>query len=175
MIVGALPRETAPSQRPHASAEEAPWDVALAAEIIASHEGVAGATLPILHALQAAFGFVPRGSQAMIAEALNLSRAELHGVVSFYHDFRKAPPGRHVLKICRAEACQAMGCAALAERCLAQAGIGWGGTTADGGLTIEGSYCLGLCACAPAALLDGAPLGRLDEARLVAALDEARQ
>jgi formate dehydrogenase subunit gamma len=157
-----------------ADAQAAPWDVDLAAEIIASHAGLAGATLPILHALQAAFGFVPRGAQTMIAEALNLSRAEIHGVVSFYHDFRAAPPGRHVLKICRAEACQAMGAAALAERFLKQAGTGWGETTADGALTIEASYCLGLCACAPAALLNGAPLGRLDEAGLDAVLQEAR-
>ena len=155
--------------------DEAPWDRALAAEIIAAHEGMAGATLPILHALQAAFGFVPRGSQAMIAEALNLSRAEIHGVVSFYHDFRAAPPGRHVLKICRAEACQAMGVVALADGLLGREGVDWGGTTADGALTIEGSYCLGLCACAPAGLLDGEPLGRLDAAGLHAALEGARQ
>ena len=154
--------------------DEAPWDRELATEIIAAHAGMAGASLPILHALQAAFGFVPRGSQAMVAEALNLSRAEIHGVVTFYHDFRAAPPGRHVLKICRAEACQAVGATALAERALAQAGVAWGGTTEDGALTIEASYCLGLCACGPAALLDGAPLGRLDAAGLNAVLAEAR-
>ena len=156
-------------------AAEAPWDPALAAQIIAAHTGKAGATLPMLHALQAAFGYVPRGCQAMIAEALNLSRAEIHGVVSFYHDFRAAPPGRHVLKICRAEACQAMGAVGLAERVLRQAGLAWGSTTEDGALTIEASYCLGLCACAPAGLLDGAPLGRLDEARLSGILEGARQ
>ena len=83
---------------------DALWDRAVAADIIAAHARLEGATLPILHALQAAFGFVPRGCQAMIAEALNLSRAEIHGVVSFYHDFRAAPPGRHVLQLCRAEA-----------------------------------------------------------------------
>jgi formate dehydrogenase subunit gamma len=153
---------------------EAPWDKALAAEIIAAHAGLAGATLPVLHALQAAFGFVPRGCQAMIADALNLSRAEIHGVVSFYHDFRAAPPGRHVLKICRAEACQAMGGVGIAEGVLDQAEIGWGGTTADGALTIEASYCLGLCACAPAGLLDGEPLGRLNQSALGAVLDRVR-
>jgi formate dehydrogenase subunit gamma len=162
-----------PEHRHLTQAAEPGWDKALAAEIIAAHAALPGAVLPILHAVQAAFGFVPRGCHAMIAEALNLSRAEIHGVVSFYHDFRAAPPGRHVLKLCRAEACQATGGAALAEGLLAQAGIGWGGTTPDGALTIEPSYCLGLCACAPAGLLDGAPLGRLDEAALGAALEEA--
>lgn len=163
-----------PQQNALTQAAEAPWDKALAAEIIAAHAGLAGATLPILHALQAAFGFVPRSCQPMIAEALNLSRAEIHGVVSFYHDFRAAPPGRHVLKICRAEACQAMGVVALAEQVLSEAGIGWGGTTPDGALTIEASYCLGLCACAPAGLLDGEPLGRLDEAALGGVLERVR-
>jgi formate dehydrogenase subunit gamma len=142
----------------------AAWDDGLAAEIIAAHAGLEGATLPILHALQEAFGFVPKQCQPMIADALNLSRAEIHGVVSFYHDFRSAPPGRHVLKLCRAEACQATGGVALAERVLAQAGVAWGGTTADGALTIEPAYCLGLCACGPAALLDGVPMARLDDA-----------
>ena len=125
-----------------------------------------GAMLPILHALQDAFGYVPKQSQPMIAAAVNVSRAEVHGVVSFYHDFRAAPPGRHVLKLCRAEACQAMGAVALATRLLQREDIAWGGTTADGALTIEPTYCLGLCACAPAALLDGAPMARLDTASL---------
>ncbi len=139
------------------------WDPAAAADIIAAHAGQDGATLPILHALQAAFGFVPRESQAMIAEALNLSRAEIHGVVSFYHDFRAAPPGRHVLKLCRAEACQAVGAEALADALLRREGLDWGGTTGDGCLTVEPAYCLGLCACGPAALLDGEPVARLDQ------------
>jgi formate dehydrogenase subunit gamma len=153
----------------------AAWDEPEAARIIAAHAGVPGATLPILHALQEAFGFVPRQTHAMIADALDLSRAEIHGVVSFYHDFRAAPPGRHVLKICRAEACQAMGGAALAESALRQTGAAWGGTSRDGSVTIEPSYCLGLCACAPAALLDGEPMGRLSEASLAAALSDCRE
>jgi formate dehydrogenase subunit gamma len=155
-------------------AHDAAWDSARAAEIIAAHAGQPGATLPILHALQAAFGFVPKQSQAMIADALNLSRAEIHGVVSFYHDFRSAPPGRHVLKLCRAEACQAKGGAGLARRFLARAGIDWGGTTEDGALTVQAAYCLGLCACGPAALLDDAPMGRLDDAALGGILSGAR-
>ena len=100
----------------------------------------------------------------MIADALNLSKAEIRGVVSFYHDFRSARAGRHVLKLCRAEACQALGAAALAERLLRRMGLAWGGTTQDGALTVEGVFCLGLCACGPAALIDGEPLGRLDDA-----------
>ncbi len=161
------PRHAANDPDPH-------WDAGVAATIIASHAGQEGAALPILHALQSAFGYVSKQSQAMIAEALNVSRAEIHGVVSFYHDFKAAPPGRHVLKICRAEACQSVGAVALAERFLQQAGVGWGGTTSDGGLTVEPVYCLGLCACGPAALLDGEPVGRLDDAVLAGIAAAAR-
>src|SRR5262249_3463778 len=92
------------------------WEEQRAREIIAAHAGIPGATLPILHALQEAFGCVPEAAVPMIADALNLSRAETHGVVTFYHDFRREPPGRHVLKLCRAEACQAMGGDALGAR-----------------------------------------------------------
>jgi formate dehydrogenase subunit gamma len=162
-----------PTRLDHAG-DDGDWDQPRAAEIVAAHAGLPGATLPILHALQAEFGFVPRATHAMIAEALNLSRAEIHGVVSFYHDFRAARPGRHVLKLCRAEACQAMGAAALAQRALHLAGTEWGGTTEDGSVTIEPAYCLGLCACAPAALLDGEPIGRLDQAGMDAMLRDCR-
>lgn len=122
--------------------------------------------LPILHALQEAFGFVPEAAVRMVAEALNLSRAEVHGVVTFYHDFRRSPAGRHVLKLCRAEACQAAGGDALAAHAQARLGIAIGTTTPDGGITLEPVYCLGLCATAPAAMIDGCLLGRLDERRL---------
>lgn len=134
-----------------------------------------GAALPILHALQEEFGYVPKQSEAMIADALNLSRAEVHGVISFYHDFRRAAPGRHILQVCRAEACQAVGAATMADRLLARLGVAWGGTTEDGGLTVEPTFCLGLCACGPAALLDGEPLARLDDAKLLEATEEARR
>lgn len=147
----------------------------LARDIIASLASLPGATLPILHALQDEFGCVPKQSEAMIADALNLSRAEVHGVISFYHDFRRAPVGRHVLKLCRAEACQATGGVALAERLLARLGLDWGGTTPDGSLTVEATYCLGLCACGPAALIDGAPLARLDDASLSDTVAEAQR
>lgn len=145
-------------------------DLALARETIAAHRDTEGAGLPLLHALQAQFGFVPRECEPLLADALNLSRAEIHGLISFYHDFRRAPAGRHVLKLCRAEACQAVGGTRLAERLLVRLGIGWGETTPDGRLTVEPVFCLGLCACGPAALLDDEPLSALDDAALVEAL-----
>ncbi len=158
-----------------AAATDGPWDAALAGEIIAAHLGLEGAALPILHALQEEFGYVPKQSEAMIADALNLSRAEVHGVISFYHDFRRAAPGRHVLQVCRAEACQETGAAPMADRLLGRHGIAWGGMTGDGSLTVEPTFCLGLCACGPAALMDGEPLARLDDAKLLEATEEARR
>jgi formate dehydrogenase subunit gamma len=152
-----------------------PWDVARGAEIIAEHAGLEGATLVILHALQEAFGYVPEPAIPMVAEALNLSRAEVHGVFTFYHDFRHAPAGRHVLKLCRAEACQAAGGDALAARAEAKLGIALGNTTADERVTLEPIYCLGLCATAPSAMLNGRIVGRLDEARLDALVAEAQR
>src|SRR6516165_454204 len=107
------------------------WSAERAAEIIAQHVDQAGALLPILHGLQAAFGCIPEPVVPMVADALNLSRAEVHGVVTFYHDFRRELPGRHVLKLCRAQACQAAGCDVLAERAQAKLGVGLGDTTAD--------------------------------------------
>ena len=130
------------------------------------------AALPILHELQEAFGCVPEAAVPMLAQALNLSRAEIHGVVTFYHDFRREPPGRHVLKLCRAEACQAMGGERLAARAETALGIGSGTTTADGRVMLEATYCLGLCALAPSAMLDGRVVGRVDEERLDALLAE---
>ena len=124
-----------------------------------------GPLLPILHAVQEEFGHVPEGSLPVIADHLNLSRAEVHGVVSFYHDFRREPAGRHVIKVCRAEACQAAGGDASADRLLTLLGLKMGETASDGSVTVEAVYCLGLCACAPAALVDGTPVGRFDEKR----------
>jgi len=131
------------------------WSAQRGGEIIATHAKQAGATLPILHALQHAFGYIPSEAVPMVAAAVNLSRAELHGIVTFYHDFRADPPGSHVLKLCRAEACQSLGADALADAARAKLGIDWGGTTTDGRTTLEAVFCLGLCACAPAAMLDG--------------------
>jgi formate dehydrogenase subunit gamma len=151
-----------------------PWDEARSAEIIAEYAKVEGATLVILHALQEAFGYVPEPAIAMVAAALNLSRAEVYGVFTFYHDFRKEPAGKHVLKLCRAEACQAAGGEALAARAEKRLGITCGNTTADRRVTLEPIYCLGLCATAPSAMLDGRLVGRLDPARLDALIAEAQ-
>jgi formate dehydrogenase subunit gamma len=152
-----------------------PWNEARGAEIIAEHDKLEGATLVILHALQEAFGYVPEPAIPMIAAALHLSRAEVHGVFTFYHDFRHQPAGRHVLKLCRAEACQAAGGDALAARAEAKLGISLGNTTADARVTLEPIYCLGLCATAPSAMLDGRVVGRLDHAGIDALVAEAQR
>ena len=152
-----------------------PWNESRGAEIIAEHDKLEGATLVILHALQEAFGYVPEPAIPMIATALNLSRAEVHGVFTFYHDFRHEPAGRHVLKICRAEACQAAGGDALAARAEAKLGRSVGSSTSDARVTLEPIYCLGLCATAPSAMLDGRLVGRLDEARIDALVAEAQR
>ena len=150
------------------------WTRERGAEIIAAESQREGATLPILHALQAAFGHIHAEAVPMIASALNLTRAEVHGVVSFYHDFRGEPPGRHVLRLCRAEACQSLGADTLAAHVRQRLGVDWHDTTSDGAVTLEPVFCLGLCAVGPSAMLDGAPLGRLDNARIDAALERAR-
>lgn len=143
------------------------------AAILNAYLHLEGPLLPILHTMQDAFGHIPEAAHRPISEALNISRAELHGVISFYHDFRANPAGRHVLKICRAEACQAVGGAALAEATLKKLGLDWHGTTANGAVTVEPVYCLGLCACAPAMMLDGRVVGRVDSARMDSLLAEA--
>lgn len=133
------------------------------AQILDAHRGLEGPLLPILHAVQEAFGFIPEAAIPQIAKALALTKAEVHGVVSFYHDYRSAPAGRHVLKLCRAEACQTMGADAVADRIKTALGIDWHETTADGRVTLEPVFCLGLCACGPAAMVDGRLVGRVDE------------
>ena len=152
-----------------------PWNAARGAEIIAEHAHIEGTTLVILHALQDAFGYIPEAAIPMVASALNLSRAEVYGAFTFYHDFRKKPAGQHVLKLCRAEACQAAGGDRLAARAEAKLGIALGNTTADARVTLEPIYCLGLCATAPSAMLDGRVVGRLDEGRIDALVAEAQQ
>jgi len=143
--------------------------------IVSELKGLEGPLLPILHEIQAEFGYVPQESLPVIARELNLSRAEVHGVVSFYHDYRDHPTGRHVLKLCRAEACQSMGGDALAERIKALLGIDFHQTTLDGAVTLEPVYCLGLCSCAPAAMLDGEVHGRLDADLANVLVAEARR
>lgn len=142
-------------------------------ELIASQMHLEGPLLPILHAIQESYGHVPQSAVPLIADALNIGKAEVHGVISFYHDFRDAPAGRHVVKICRAEACQAVGGTAVAEHALQRLGVEWHGTTANGAVTIEPVYCLGLCACAPAAMVDGRVVGRVDASRMDELLSEA--
>ena len=140
-------------------------------EILLAHKGMEGALLPILHAIQADFGHVPQEALPIIARDLNLSRAEVHGVMSFYHDFREAPAGQHVLKLCRAEACKAVGADAVADHARGALGIDWHETTKDGKVTLEPVFCLGLCACGPAALVDGKLVGRVDAAKLDAIVE----
>uniref|UniRef100_A0A8J4M571 Formate dehydrogenase subunit gamma n=1 Tax=Acidicaldus sp. TaxID=1872105 RepID=A0A8J4M571_9PROT len=154
--------------------EYSAWDDERASEIITPWCTVEGGMLPALHALMAEFGAVPDAAVPLLAQQFNLSCAEIRGIISFYHDFRSTPPGRHVLKLCRAEACQSMHGATLAENLLARLGLTWGATTTDGALTIEPVYCLGLCAVAPAALFDEVPQGRLDVARLDRLVTAAR-
>lgn len=137
------------------------WSAARASQIIAPHQGREGPMLPLLHDIQHAFGCVPEEAVPLIAKALNLSRAEVHGIVTFYHDFRRTKPGRHDVRICRAEACQSMGGDAIAEKVTQLLGINFGETSEDGRVSLEPVYCLGLCACAPSAMIDGEVVGRL--------------
>ncbi|WP_103334546.1 formate dehydrogenase subunit gamma [Pseudotabrizicola formosa] len=143
--------------------------LARTAEIVLAHQGLEGAMLPMLHAVQAEFGHVPQAAMPALAEGAGVTRAELHGVVSFYHDFREAPAGATVVRLCRAEACQAMGADRLAVEVQARLGLGWHETSADGAVTLEPVFCLGLCACAPAAQVKGGLIGRADAARILAA------
>ncbi|MDR3530843.1 MAG: formate dehydrogenase subunit gamma [Rhodopila sp.] len=147
-------------------AEYEPWNEDRAKDIIAAHTGMEGSALPILHALQDAFGCIPMETEPLVASALNISRAEVHGIVTFYHEFRRKPPGRHVLRVCRAEACQSVGADAVAAHLRAALAVDWLGTSADGAVTLEPVFCLGLCATGPSALLDGQPVGRLNAARI---------
>lgn len=141
-------------------------------DIVAELSGLEGPLLPILHAVQQAFGYVPQDALPRIAERLNLTRAEVHGVMSFYHDFRTEPAGRHVVKICRAEACQARGAQAVVDHAKQLLDVDFHETTPGGGVTLEEVFCLGLCACGPAAMVDGKLVGNLDVARLEKILTE---
>ena len=150
------------------------WDQARADEIIERFRAMPGAMLPLLHALQHEFGYVPKQAVQPIAHALNISRAEVHGVISFYHDFRTEAPARHVLKICRAESCQSKGGNELAEHAERRLGVAMGEATPDGAVSLEVVYCLGLCSLSPSAMLDGRIHARLNPARLDALIEEAR-
>lgn len=161
---GAAPSSPTPSH------PASPAQLAVVDASIARLRDLPGALLPILHDIQDQLGFVPPAATERLAQALNLSLAEVHGVITFYHDFRQAPPGHHVLKLCRAEACQAVGSGALEAHLQQQHGVGMGETSADGRLTVEPVYCLGNCALGPSLLFDGELKGRVDVRRLEALL-----
>ena len=155
------------------------WDAATVQSITLSLKDKPGALMLILRRVQDALGWVPPDSVPMIAKILNLSRAEVHGVVSFYHDFRHEPPGKNVIKVCRAESCQAMGAVALAEHIKERLNCDFGQTSADGAFTLDAVYCLGNCACSPAMVVNGKLLGRVtpnrfDEVLAKAAADRDR-
>jgi formate dehydrogenase subunit gamma len=149
------------------------WNEERARSIVAELEHLEGAMLPMLHALQDAFGYVDRQAVPLIAEALNLSRAEVHGTISFYHDFRSAPPPARIVKLCRAEACQALGCESVVEELARDYGI-----AVDGGLSgdavVETVYCLGNCALGPSALVEDELIGRVDAARIAGLCRQGR-
>ncbi|GAB6142352.1 formate dehydrogenase subunit gamma [Methylosoma difficile] len=134
---------------------------AIVQEITSALKDKPGALLPILHGVQDAIGYIPADSVPDIAKALNLSRAEVHGVISFYHYFRDTPPGQHTINLCRAESCQAMGSKALEEHAKAKLGIDFHETTPDGKFTLEAVYCLGNCACSPAMQIGNDIFGRV--------------
>ena len=143
-------------------------------ELAREYAALPGALLPVLHAVQDALGHVPDSAVPVIAEELNLSRAEVHGVISFYHHFRREPPGRHIVQICRAESCQALGARALEAEARALLGIDFHQTTPDRCITLEPVYCLGNCACSPAIRIDDDVHGRVDARMLAVLLDELR-
>lgn len=142
-------------------------------ELATRHASQPGALLPLLHAVQDALGHVPPAAVPVIAEALNLSRAEVHGVVSYYHHFRSEPAGRVLLQVCLAEACQARGAAQLADEAERIAGCSMHGTNADGSVTLEPVYCLGLCASGPSVMINGQPQARLTPQRLQSLVSRA--
>ena len=151
------------------------WDMDRASFLIQELQQLPGALLPILHALQDEFGYVNESAIPLIAEALNISKAEVHGVISFYHDFRHMPPGRHRLKMCRAESCQSMGCDRVIDHVEKRLGAKLGETTADGSFTLDAVYCLGNCALSPAMMLDGKPYGRVSAEVVDFIIDDVRR
>jgi formate dehydrogenase subunit gamma len=149
------------------------WDEAFAKSLIADHLHLEGPMLPILHALQNEFGCVDEAAIPLLADALNISKAEVLGTITFYHDFRHKPAGKRVIKLCRAEACQALGCEELVTHAKSHHQLPIDTTSADGSVTLETVYCLGNCALGPAALVDGELVGRLNSSTLSALIAEA--
>jgi len=141
---------------------------------IAAHKHMPGALLPLLHAIQDDIGYVPEDIYPQISKALALSVAEVHGVVTFYHHFRRHPGGKHILQVCRAESCQAMGSEKLEAHIKSSLGIDYHQTTKDGAITLEPVYCLGNCACSPAVMLDEEVYGHMDNQKVAALISEVR-
>ena len=134
-------------------------------DLVDQYKDLPGALLPLLHAIQGEVGYVPDSAVATIAGGLNLSRAEVHGVISFYHDFKTHPVGRNTVQICRAEACQSMGSRLLEAHAKETLGIDYHQTTADGNITLEPVYCLGNCACSPSVRVNDDIVARVDQDR----------
>lgn len=147
------------------------WNAERAGAIIDEHRALRGALLPVLHALQEEFGYIDAAATPLLASALTLSQAEIHGVVTFYHEFRRSRPGRHVVKVCVAEACQARGSESLVEGLKARLGIDLGETAADGSFTLEAVYCLGNCALGPSVMVDERLHGLFHASRLDGVLE----
>ena len=143
--------------------------------IVADLQGRPGPLIEVLHAIQGQLGYVPPAAVPLVASELNLSRAEVHGVVSFYHFFRSTPPGTHTVNVCRAESCQAVGGEALATHARQRLGVDFHETTPDGRFSLEPVYCLGNCACSPAVMIDGRLHGRVTPERLDALLAEVER
>ncbi len=152
-----------------------PAERSVVSEACTRFKAAEGPLLPILHAIQDQLGFVPAAAVPLVAEELNLSRAEVHGVVTFYHYFRSARPGRHVFHLCRAEACQAVGAVALEAHAKRSLGVDFHGTTADGAITLEPVYCLGNCALGPSLMIDDRLQGRVTPQRFDALVGKARE
>lgn len=160
--------------RPVPGAGLPPDQRAAVLDAVQAHRQQPGNLLPVLHAVQDALGYVPQDAIPLIAFELNLSRAEVHGVVSFYHWYRREKPGRHVLHLCRAEACQSVGAARLEAHARKTLGVDFHGTTADGALTLEPVYCLGNCALGPSVMIDQQLCGRVTPARFDQIVADAR-
>jgi formate dehydrogenase subunit gamma len=163
-----------PSQPGVQEGELDPQALGVIGDVVAGLKDKPGALLPILHGIQDSLGYIPAASVPIVADALNLSRAEVHGVVSFYHYFRDTPPGKHTVQLCRAESCQAMGGKALEAHAKEKLGCGYHETSADGLFSLEPVYCLGNCACSPAVMVDGEVYGRVTARRFDEILEETR-
>jgi formate dehydrogenase subunit gamma len=151
------------------------WDNERAVTLVEQRKNMPGALLPILHALQDEFGYVDESIVPAIADALNVSKADVHGTISFYHDFRHHPPAKHILKMCRAESCQSMGCDAVIDHVEKRLGAKLGESTADGTFTLDAVYCLGNCSLSPAVMLDGKPYGRVSAEVADFLIDDAQR